>query len=171
MEVAEKKVIEEAAQKLLRDRENAVKNQTYYQDESGCHSSGINAELQGLFDGKWKVVAETKGWDKVSTCPTTHPVQPWTFVELKEGVELRWRFWVPSQFDVYGPEFRAKPSTEAKAAADKIIEDARLEAARIIAVAKAAASKKITITCVKGKTTKKVTAVKPKCPSGYKVKK
>jgi hypothetical protein len=28
-----------------------------------------------------------------------------------------------------------------------------------------------TITCVKGKLTKKVTAVKPKCPSGYKVKK
>ena len=30
---------------------------------------------------------------------------------------------------------------------------------------------KTTITCVKGKLTKKVTAVKPKCPSGYKVKK
>jgi hypothetical protein len=28
--------------------------------------------------------------------------------------------------------------------------------------------KKITITCVKGKTVKKVTAIKPKCPSGYK---
>ncbi len=32
-------------------------------------------------------------------------------------------------------------------------------------------SKKVTITCVKGKITKKVTAVKPKCPTGYKVKK
>ena len=31
--------------------------------------------------------------------------------------------------------------------------------------------KKATITCIKGKLTKKVTAVKPKCPSGYKVKK
>ena len=31
--------------------------------------------------------------------------------------------------------------------------------------------KKTTITCVKGKTAKKVTAVKPKCPTGYKVKK
>jgi ABC-type transporter lipoprotein component MlaA len=30
--------------------------------------------------------------------------------------------------------------------------------------------KKKTITCVKGKTTKKVTAVKPKCPAGYKKK-
>jgi hypothetical protein len=31
-------------------------------------------------------------------------------------------------------------------------------------------AKKTTITCVKGKTTKKVTAVKPKCPSGFKKK-
>jgi hypothetical protein len=37
--------------------------------------------------------------------------------------------------------------------------------------AKAAAVKKTTITCAKGKTTKKVTAIKPKCPSGYKLKK
>jgi hypothetical protein len=37
-------------------------------------------------------------------------------------------------------------------------------------VVKAPAAKKITITCVKGKTSKKVTAVKPTCPSGYKKK-
>jgi len=30
--------------------------------------------------------------------------------------------------------------------------------------------KKLTITCVKGKTSKKVTAVNPKCPAGYKKK-
>jgi hypothetical protein len=39
------------------------------------------------------------------------------------------------------------------------------------AEAKAAlAKKKSTITCVKGKTSKKVTAVSPKCPTGYKKK-
>jgi hypothetical protein len=32
------------------------------------------------------------------------------------------------------------------------------------------AAKKTTITCVKGKATKKVTAVNPKCPTGYKKK-
>ena len=32
-------------------------------------------------------------------------------------------------------------------------------------------TQKTTITCVKGKSTKKITAIKPKCPSGYKVKK
>ena len=30
--------------------------------------------------------------------------------------------------------------------------------------------KKVTITCVKGKLTKKVTGINPKCPSGYKKK-
>ena len=35
----------------------------------------------------------------------------------------------------------------------------------------AATAKKTTITCVKGKVTKKVTAIKPKCPTGFKVKK
>ena len=35
---------------------------------------------------------------------------------------------------------------------------------------KAAAKKKVTISCVKGKTTKKVTGISPKCPTGYKVK-
>jgi hypothetical protein len=37
-------------------------------------------------------------------------------------------------------------------------------------VVKPVALKKTTITCVKGKTSKKVTAVKPKCPTGYRKK-
>jgi hypothetical protein len=45
------------------------------------------------------------------------------------------------------------------------------EIAKIKAAAdKAATIKKKTITCIKGKITKKVTAVKPKCPAGYKKK-
>jgi len=59
----------------------------------------------------------------------------------------------------------------AVAAVEKLIADAKAEAERILAAAKSAATKKITITCIKGKLVKKVTAVKPKCPSGYKVKK
>jgi hypothetical protein len=62
-------------------------------------------------------------------------------------------------------ELRAKQEAEAKAAAEL---KAKQEAE---AKAKAAAIKKTTITCVKGKLTKKVTAVKPKCPTGYKLKK
>jgi V8-like Glu-specific endopeptidase len=47
---------------------------------------------------------------------------------------------------------------------------AKEEAAAIAAADKAAFARKTTIICAKGKLTKKVTAVKPKCPAGYKVK-
>ena len=172
LEAAEKKLQEEAAEKLVKDRSDAVQNNTFYKDETACHSIGINAELQGLLDGKWVSVAETKGWDKAANCSVTHPVQPWTFATLKEGLELRWRFWVVNQFEVYGPQFRAAPTTEAKAAAElKAKEEADAKAAAEKAIRdKAAATKKVTITCTKGKLTKKVTAVKPKCPTGYKKK-
>ena len=60
-------------------------------------------------------------------------------------------------------EIKAKQEAEAKAAAEL--------KAKQEAEANAAALKKTTITCVKGKLTKKVTAVKPKCPSGYRLKK
>lgn len=59
----------------------------------------------------------------------------------------------------------AKNETEAKVAAElKSKQEAEAKAS-------AAANKKTTITCVKGKLTKKVTAIKPKCPMGYKLKK
>ena len=65
----------------------------------------------------------------------------------------------------------AKVAADTKAVADKIVQDAKLEAEKILAAAKATATTKTTITCTKGKLIKRVTAVKPKCPSGYKVKK
>ena len=82
-------------------------------------------------------------------------------------------------------ELKAKQEAEAKAAAEL---KARQEAESLLAAAvnakqeaeakaaaakaaKDAATKKTTITCVKGKLTKKVTDTKPKCPTGYKLKK
>jgi hypothetical protein len=67
-------------------------------------------------------------------------------------------------------ELKAKQEAEAaaKTAADL---RAKQEAEAKAAATKATATKKTVITCVKGKLTKKVTAVKPKCPTSYKVKK
>jgi hypothetical protein len=59
-------------------------------------------------------------------------------------------------------EFQAKQEAEAKAVSEL--------KAKQEAVAKATV-KKTTITCTKGKLIKKVSAVKPKCPAGYKLKK
>jgi M6 family metalloprotease-like protein len=59
-------------------------------------------------------------------------------------------------------EAKAKQEADAKAAAEL--------KAKQEADAKAAALKKTTITCLKGKLVKKVIAVKPVCPTGYKKK-
>jgi hypothetical protein len=73
-------------------------------------------------------------------------------------------------------ELKAKQEADAKATAElKVKLEAEAMAAAELkakqeADAKAAALKKTTITCVKGKLTKKVTAVKPICPTGYKKK-
>ncbi len=60
-------------------------------------------------------------------------------------------------------ELKAKQEAEAKIAAE-------LKAQQEAAAKAAASKKKATITCLKGKTIKKVTAVNPKCPSGFKKK-
>ena len=66
-------------------------------------------------------------------------------------------------------EAKAKAEREAQAAQrEKIAAEAAAEAKA--AIKAEAAKKKSTITCVIGKTIKKVTAVNPKCPSGYKKK-
>ncbi|NBV65469.1 MAG: hypothetical protein EBR75_00020 [Actinobacteria bacterium] len=73
-------------------------------------------------------------------------------------------------------DLKAKQDADAKAAEDlKAKQDADAKAAEDLkakqeADAKSSATKKTTITCIKGKLTKKVTAVNPKCPSGYKKK-
>jgi hypothetical protein len=71
-------------------------------------------------------------------------------------------------------EAKAKAEAEAKAKAEaeaKAKAEAEAKAkAEAEAKARAAKSKKTTIICVKGKNSKKVTGVQPKCPSGYKKK-
>ena len=61
-------------------------------------------------------------------------------------------------------ELKAKQQADAKAAAElKAKQEAEAKAVATL--------KKTTIICLKGKLSKKVTAVKPKCPTGYKLKK
>jgi len=120
-----------------------------------------------------------------STCPSTFNQVIQAGIKDKQEAELKARQEAEAKV---ATELKARQEAEAKAAADKvaaekiitdaeseaakIIADAESEAAKIIAdaKAKAAATKKTTITCIKGKLTKKVTAVNPKCPKGYKKK-
>jgi len=49
-----------------------------------------------------------------------------------------------------------------------MVAEAKLFANEVVAPAVSNIAKKLTITCVKGKSSKKITALKPKCPVGYK---
>jgi hypothetical protein len=84
----------------------------------------------------------------------------------KNTAQLKARQEVEAREAREAEELKAKQDSEEAAA--KVAADLK---AKQKAEAKAAAPKKSSITCVKGKLTKKVTAVKPKCPAGYRVKK
>jgi hypothetical protein len=98
-------------------------------------------------------------------------------IEFAKAEEVRLAAELKAKQEAEAAELKAKQEAEAKTAAElkaKQEADAKVAAelkAKQDAKAKAAALKKSTITCIKGKLTKKVTAVKPKCPTGYKLKK
>ena len=68
-------------------------------------------------------------------------------------------------------ELKAEQEAEAKASAEKAAAELKAkQEIEVLAAAEVAAKKKTTINCVKGKTIKKVTGLKTKCPKGNKKK-
>ncbi|MFM9150768.1 MAG: trypsin-like serine protease [Candidatus Planktophila sp.] len=137
-------------------RKQAIADGTYL-SPGGCHVSGISAELQSQdLNGNWNAISSPMGWIASDvSCPKTHTSQPWAIATVTEGTKLRWKFW-SGTWQVYGESFtwRNTVSVETKPAViDKPIGKAL----------------KVTIVCTKGKLVKKITALKPKCPSGWKI--
>jgi M6 family metalloprotease-like protein len=85
----------------------------------------------------------------------------------KAAAELKAKQEAEAAAEKAAAELKAKQ--EAEAAAEKAAAELKAKQ-ESEAKARAAVAKKITITCIKGKTVKKVTAVNPKCPKGYKKK-
>lgn len=155
----ELKANQEAAAKVLREREAAIIANSFYKDTAGCHAVGINAELQILDGGIWKPLVKSIGWDKADNCPSTHPVQPWTIAEINSPSQVRWHFWYVGQFDVFGNQFQSNATPKSKI---EVIPNNKTQVLPN--------SKIQVITCMKAKFIKKVSGVNPKCPTGYKKK-
>ena len=105
----------------------------------------------------------------------------WPFVPALEKALAEFMIEDTKRLEIKAKQEAENKAINDKATADKIIQDARLEAERIIQEAKLEAEnilmaartfkkRTTTITCIKGKMTKKVTAEKPTCPAGYKKK-
>jgi hypothetical protein len=120
-----------------------------------------NSKLRDMLKTAEKIVEE----DKKREFAAAEAIRLATELKAKQDVEAK-----------AAAELKVKQEADAKAAAElKVKLEAEAMAAAELkakqeADAKAAALKKTTITCVKGKLTKKVTAVKPVCPTGYKKK-
>jgi hypothetical protein len=83
-----------------------------------------------------------------------------TIVNEKNG----WLYLSAKGFTFSSPVINVKLSQE------KVVAPAPAPSPSESPVVKRVAKKKVTISCVKGKTTKKVTAINPKCPAGYRKK-
>jgi M6 family metalloprotease-like protein len=117
------------------------------------------AELKAKQEDEVKIAAELKAKQEAEA-KVAAELQAKQEAEAKVAAELKAKQDAEAKV---AAELQAKQEAEAKVAADKL-------AAEKLAAAKLAAMKKTTITCIKGKLIKKVTAVKPKCPTGYKKK-
>ena len=150
------------------------------------------AELKALQEAETKAAAELKAKQEAETKAAAEKLiadakvaAEKIIADAQAAVELKAKQEAEAKAEA---ELKAKQEAETKAAAEKLISDAKAQAEQIIAAAKAAADKAaadkaaadkaaadkaaaakklITITCVKGKLTKKVTALKPVCPKGY----
>jgi len=143
----------------LSNFDTSVVRQIY--GESTCPSTfppsyKAAAELKAKQEAEAKVAAELKAKQEA---------------EAKAAAELKAKQEAEAKA---AAELKAKQEAEAKAAAEfrakQEAEAAAVLKAKQVADAKAAAAKKTTITCFKGKLSKKVTAIKPVCPPGYKKK-
>ena len=153
---------------------------------SSCWTSDVNSmTLQQLLNGKW-VDFKTVGTNSGSKCLNNgkYVNYPELTLNFQQSGVFVYRWFVPSHpgFNSYtdtpfavivNDENSAEPSQDeiasAQANAIELGKAADALAAQL-AAAKVADLKKSTITCVKGKLTKKITATNPKCPAGYKKK-
>ena len=166
-----------SAKQLITEAENT--RITYTKLAQAELEAKAAAELKAKQEAEAKVAAELKATqeaeakaaaDKAAELKAKQDADAKVAAELKAKQDAEAKL----AADKAAAELKAKQDAEAKLAADKAAAElkAKQEAEAKVAAEKAtaAASKKTTITCVKGKLTKKVTEVKPVCPKGYKKK-
>jgi hypothetical protein len=152
---------------------------TLYQERTRAQSGGVEIEDYRSIGVLLKAPKYTLLVTNIEASKISFSLIPTSLVDSSEYKELiakaaQNRTLVEQQNNA-AAELKAKQEAEAKAAAElKAKQEAEAKAAAELkakqdAAAKAAAvKKKTTITCVKGKTVKRVSAVSPKCPSGFK---
>jgi hypothetical protein len=118
-----------------------------------------NGAINPVFAFQWQRCADEKGTSCTDIEGATK--KSYTIQSADKGFYIRVKNWItdqatPAYSEILPVKIAAKPELPTTASPT--------------ASAPKPAVKKTTITCVKGKTTRKVTAVAPKCPTGFKKK-
>jgi hypothetical protein len=147
--------------------------------KAGCHGmpneTGEQAEVQEKqSDGTWKKVSSLVSWEITSECPSTNPTRWWALVDVGTSAQLRWSFSIGSNPAFNTAEF-SFINTVKQLQEETSIALARAESKAQIAEKALAKTRSqlnrwrpTQITCVKGNLVKKVSAVNPRCPVGFK---
>lgn len=120
---------------------------------SCCHSKGAKMVLEIKKNDTWSDFKPASGF-LPSSVDESNVGSALLTADVPIGSYVRWHIFVKGSFDYYGQPERISVSGVGE----------------VHKVLQASLLKKTTITCIKGKSTKKVTAVKPVCPKGYKKK-
>ena len=125
------------------------------------------AEAKAAAELKAKQEAEAKAAAERVVCDANRE----QLLSVQNSLQTAIKSYPKSASTLNDTRSRLQTALSSSCIADVTLNDFRGEVLSVIAQAKISAStKKTTITCVKGKLTKRVTAVNPKCPSGYKKK-
>lgn len=147
-------------QKFLKDLPNLKKVNSgidptlpKIQRSGGCDAY-VDATLQVFKDGVWADLMPAQGWEKVATCTSTHPYQPWVRADLPTGTQIRWNIYSNGNWSVFtDPVTYTNPIDER---ATPIPTPTKVISVKFIK-------------CVKGKNVRVVKSHNPKCPRGYKI--
>lgn len=117
--------------------------------------------LSPTYSYQWQRCSDEKGASCTDIAGATS--KNYTIQSGDKGFYIRVKNWIPDQTipaysEILAVKISAKPELP------------KAEAAPTAPAAKAKPAKRITITCIKGKTTRKVSGTSPKCPSGFKKK-
>jgi hypothetical protein len=142
-------------------------------ESSNCKADGTFSFTTGGFMANFP--SPNKFLDLIKSAETFVEEQKKSQLVKAEEARLAAELKAKQEVEAKAADLKAQQEAEAKAADLKAQQEAEAKAAADLKAkqeteAKVAALKKTTISCVKGKLTKKVTSVKPKCPAGFKKK-
>jgi len=146
------------------------------QRSGGCDAY-VQATLQTFKNNKWKDFMPAQGWARVATCPATNPYQPWIRANLPDGTQIRWHIYSLGNWDFFTKPYAYTNTGEANSG---VSTNGNVVTTPINQVAPTPTNKQKTtvvpksmksITCMKGKLSKVVKGIAPKCPTGYTKKK